>query len=76
VKILLEGDPVDTCIKGLRAASENQASMLQDVANQRRTEIEAINGAIVEWGEKLGVPTPVNRLLTGLVKIIQSKYLT
>jgi 2-dehydropantoate 2-reductase len=50
--------------------------MLQDVANQRRTEIEAINGAIVEWGGKLGVPTPVNRLLTGLVKIIQSTYLT
>lgn len=76
VKILLEGDPVDTCVNGLRAASENQASMLQDVANQRRTEIEAINGAIVERGESLGVTTPVNRLLTGLVKIMQSKYLT
>jgi 2-dehydropantoate 2-reductase len=76
VNILFEGDPVETCINGLRAAAENQASMLQDVANQRRTEIEAINGAIVEWGEKLGVPTPVNRLLAGLVKIIQSRYLT
>ncbi len=76
VNILLEDDPVDTCIAGLRAAAENQASMLQDVANQRRTEIEAINGAIVKRGEKVGVPTPVNRLLTGLVKIIQSKYIT
>jgi 2-dehydropantoate 2-reductase len=49
--------------------------MLQDVSSRRRTEIEAINGAIVERAEKLGVPTPTNRMLTGLIKIIQARYL-
>ena len=75
VNILLKDDPLDTCVAALRNAAENQASMLQDVSSRRRTEIEAINGAIVERAEKLGVPTPVNRMLTGLVKIIQSQYL-
>ena len=75
VNILLEGDPLETCVAGLKAASANKASMLQDVEARRRTEIEAINGAIVERGERLGVPTPINRTLTGLVKIIESRYL-
>ena len=73
--ILLQDDPVDTCVTALRSAAENKASMLQDVSNQRRTEIEAINGAIVDRADKLGVPAPANRVLTGLVKIIQSRYL-
>ncbi len=76
VNILLKEDPVDTCVNALRSAAENQASMLQDVSSRRRTEIEAINGAIVEWAEKLDVRAPVNRMLTGMVKIIQSRYLT
>jgi 2-dehydropantoate 2-reductase len=48
--------------------------MLQDVLNQRTTEIEAINGAIVREGEITGIPTPVNRTLTGLVQTLQKTY--
>ena len=48
--------------------------MRQDIEAKRRTEIDAINGAIVERGEKLGIPTPVNRTLTDLVKIIELQY--
>lgn len=58
------------------SAAENQASMLQDVSSRRRTEIEAINGAIVEQAEELNISTPANRMLTALVKIIQSRYLS
>jgi 2-dehydropantoate 2-reductase len=76
VNILLKEDPVVTFVPALRNAAENKASMLQDVSNRRRTEIEAINGAIVERAENLGMPAPLNRMLTGLVKIIQSRYLT
>jgi 2-dehydropantoate 2-reductase len=49
--------------------------MLQDVEAKRRTEIDAINGAIVERGEKLGIPTPVNKTLTDLVKIMELRYI-
>jgi 2-dehydropantoate 2-reductase len=44
------------------------SSMLQDIQHGRRTEIDAINGAVARLGEELGVHTPVNRLLTILVR--------
>ena len=50
------------------ATGVNRSSMLQDVDRGRRTEIDALNGAVVRLGEKLGVETPVNRALTALVK--------
>ena len=43
--------------------------MLQDVAAHRRTEIEFINGAIVHEGRRLGIPTPVNEVLSLLVEL-------
>jgi len=75
IRILMKEHPVEICVSALSAASENKASMLQDVEAKRLTEIDAINGAIVERGEKLGIPTPVNRTLTKLVKIIELQYI-
>ena len=46
----------------------NPASMLQDIRAGRRTEIDAINGAVARLGDELGVPTPVNHWLTALVR--------
>ena len=43
------------------ATAVNISSMLQDVRNGRRTEIDAINGAIVRLGEQQGIDTPVNK---------------
>jgi 2-dehydropantoate 2-reductase len=48
--------------------ASNLSSMLQDVLSGRVTEIEAINGAIVNNGEKTGVDTPINRMLWQLVR--------
>ena len=56
-----------------RATYGNKASMLQDVERGVRTEVLAINGAIVAEGRKLGVPTPVNETLTGLVLTLEKK---
>lgn len=42
-------------------------SMLRDVQRGRLTEIEAINGAVVELGRQAGVSTPTNALITRLV---------
>jgi len=53
---------------------ENISSMLQDVRARRRTEIDAINGAIVREGERLGIKTPLNRALTLLVQAIEASY--
>jgi 2-dehydropantoate 2-reductase len=46
----------------------HHASMLQDVIRGNRTEIDALNGAIARMGEETGIPTPVNLMLTQLVK--------
>ncbi len=47
--------------------SAHCASMLSDV-RKGKTEIDALNGAICELGRRYGVSTPVNELLTSLVK--------
>lgn len=51
-----------------RATAANRSSMLQDVEHGRPTEIDAINGMITTEGERLGVSTPVNRVLWYLVR--------
>ena len=48
--------------------AENICSMRLDVERGRRTEIEQMNGAIARYGTELGIPTPVNSLLTALIK--------
>lgn len=67
-------DPFERVIEVCRATAENKASMLQDVLGERITEIEFINGAVVREGEKLGIPTPVNLILTSLVSALQETY--
>jgi len=48
--------------------------MLQDILNRRQTEVDFINGAIMREGEKMGIETPLNRMLTALVKTIEKTY--
>jgi 2-dehydropantoate 2-reductase len=55
-----------------RATARNRSSMGQDVDRRKRTEIDAINGAIVQFGREDNVPTPVNRTLTQLIKILEA----
>jgi len=45
--------------------------MLQDVLNNKKTEIDAINGAIVSEGKRLGISTPINKILTNLVVTLE-----
>ncbi len=52
--------------------AEHHASMLQDIKKGRRTEIDALCGAISRYGEELGIPTPANTLITHLIKAKES----
>jgi len=63
-------DPVVTAETIARRTAGNRSSMLQDVQRGAPTEIDAICGAIVEAGERAGVPTPVNRTLWQLVRAL------
>ncbi len=50
-----------------RLTEHNRSSMLQDALRGAPTEVEAINGAVVRLGGRLGVPVPVNDVLYRLV---------
>jgi 2-dehydropantoate 2-reductase len=72
--IQLGCDPVEHTKDVCRRTKENMSSMLQDVMKKRKTEIDVINGAIVEEGEALGVSTPANWVVTKLVKVRERMY--
>jgi 2-dehydropantoate 2-reductase len=51
---------------------EFKTSMLQSLEKGEPTEVDYINGAVVRWGERRGVATPVNRALVACVKGIEA----
>jgi 2-dehydropantoate 2-reductase len=48
--------------------SGGRPSMLQDVMRGRRTEVDYLNGFVVEQGKRVGVPTPFNAAVVAAVK--------
>jgi 2-dehydropantoate 2-reductase len=69
--INLTVDPEARLAEVCTATAANRSSMLQDVTAGRRTEIEALNAQVAARGESHGVPTPVNRLLTKLIRALE-----
>jgi len=67
-------DPIQKVESVCKSTTANVSSMLQDILNSKRTEIDYINGAIMRQGKALGIPTPVNEVLTNLIKTIESNY--
>lgn len=52
----------------MRTAGPHRPSMLLDLDAGRRTEIDYINGKIVEYGKRAGVTTPYNETMVAMVK--------
>ncbi|WP_342612224.1 2-dehydropantoate 2-reductase [Burkholderia ambifaria] len=48
-----------------------KTSMLQSLERGAMTEIDFINGSVVRWGQRYGVPTPVNTTLVACIKGIE-----
>ena len=67
-------DPLGRVMEVCHSTAGNISSMLQDILNEKTTEVDFINGAIVREGILLGIPTPVNFVLTSLVHAIQETY--
>lgn len=72
--VQLHGNPRDMVQKGANAPGKHNASMLQDILVKRLTEVDFINGAIVGWGEKTGVPTPLNKAMWALIKGLEHSW--
>jgi len=71
---LIYDDPLAKVEAVCEATANNISSMLQDVLNKKRTEIDAINGVIVRLGQELGIETRVNSVLLDLIKTIEASY--
>ena len=73
--IVIAPEPVARTIAVCQATASNISSMLQDVRQNRQTEIEAINGAVLEEARRQGIPAPVNEQLFAAVKALEKTYL-
>jgi 2-dehydropantoate 2-reductase len=64
-------DLVEAAFRLGEVMSEATSSTAQDIHRGKRTEIDSLNGYVVRRGAELGVPTPVNRALHALVKLLE-----
>jgi 2-dehydropantoate 2-reductase len=74
--IVLDADPEALIDHAARpdVGYNHKASMLQDVEARRRTEIDYLNGGIVSFGARLGVPTPLNETIAALIRGIEKSW--
>lgn len=70
----LHGDPRDMVEQGAEAPGEHKASMFQDVLRENQTEVDFMNGAIVDKGEEVGVDTPFNEAMWSLMKGLEHSW--
>jgi 2-dehydropantoate 2-reductase len=72
--IRIDGNPVQKVISVAEVTRENRSSMGQDFDYKRKTEIDAINGAIVKEAKNLGISVPYNQMITDLIKVIERTF--
>ncbi len=70
--VKIPGDLHETVRRIAQTMPGQYSSTAQDLARQKKTEIEHLNGFVVRKGEALGVRTPVNRVLLALVKALET----
>ncbi len=62
-------------ISGPNGTPQNKSSLRVDIENERPSEIDYINGAVVRLAKEHNIAVPVNETLVTLVHAIQSRYL-
>lgn len=72
--IAISSRPIhDLTLVSMTDHADHEASMLQDVKAGRRTEVDAINGAIVAAAKQAGTEAPVTETLYRLIKLEEAK---
>jgi 2-dehydropantoate 2-reductase len=64
---------IDQRMAGAEKVGAHKTSMLQDLEAGRPMELEAVVGAVVELGEKLGVPMPVTQTVYACAKMLDAQ---
>ena len=66
--VLSKKDYVNLTYEVAKNTYQNKNSMLQDILKAKKTEIDFINGKIVDYAKELDIETPINTVLTLLIK--------
>lgn len=70
----IRDDIFDHVLEISEETAPNKSSMRQDLEADRVTEIEKLNGVVVQRAERHGIETPVNRTLTQLVRLAEQEF--
>ena len=73
--VTMAPDTLERTYRIAEAMPTQYSSTAQDLARGKPTEIEHLNGFVARRGASLGVPTPANRTLAALVRLLESKPL-
>lgn len=77
VKLLDYHNPIKKAVAymiipiAIRKHAKLKASMLQDIEKGKLTEVDAINGAVCDYGKKVGFPTPANDKVVEIIHKIE-----
>jgi len=63
---------IEQRIAGAEKVGEHKTSMLQDLEAGRPMELEAVVGAVVELGDRLGVPMPHTRTVYSCTRLLEA----
>jgi 2-dehydropantoate 2-reductase len=75
-KIIFEDEFIRKCLRYLHKAGNHFPSLAVDLLNNRPTEIDFMNGKIVEYGRKHYIRTSLNLTFTNMVKAMSDKSYT
>ncbi len=70
--VVLDNNLQQKVLQVIAATAENFSSMQQDITNKRRTEIEAINGYVVQQAARFGIAVPHNNAMLAQVLRLSS----
>lgn len=71
--VSISNDLWETAQGIIQTMPTQRSSTAQDLMRGKPSEIEYLNGFILRRGEALGVPTPVNRVLYALVRLMEAR---
>ncbi len=72
-KIRFPDDFIRNCLRYLRKGGNHYPSLAGDLMNNRQTEIDYMNGKLVEYGRKHYIRTPLNLSMVNMVKAMTQK---
>jgi 2-dehydropantoate 2-reductase len=72
--LMSQPDALQTVAHIAVALRGQKSSTAQDMARQRISEIDHLNGFVIRRGQAHGIATPVNQALYALVKLAESSY--